>query len=183
MAKKSQRLFALVLAVLFFVTTVGFTGVIFWQMRQENNAVNDAQPLDNNQNENGLAGTQLADFTPVTEVTELQKVDLVEGTGPEVQAGAIITANYTGALASDGIIFESSLDSGQPFTAPLQLPTPENGGQGLIAGWVEGIPGMKAGGKRRLVIPYQLAYGEDGRPPVIPAKANLVFDIELISFE
>ncbi len=182
MARKTQRAFALIAAVLFLLTSVGFTGMVIWQMSQEDKAVNDAQP-QNNQQQGGLAGTPLAGFTPVASVPELQKVDLVEGQGAEVPGGATITANYTGAVASTGKIFESSLDSGQPFTAPLQLPTAENGGQGLIRGWVEGIPGMKVGGKRRLVIPYALAYGEEGSPPAIPAKADLVFDIELVSIQ
>lgn len=181
MAKKSQRVIALSAAVLFILTSVGFTGMVIWQMQQENQAVNDAQPLEEQQG--GLKGTQLQGFTPVAEVPELVKTDLAVGTGAEVKEGNTITANYTGAIASTGTIFESSLDSGQPFTAPLQVPTETNGGQGLIAGWVAGIPGMKEGGKRRLIIPASLAYGEQGRPPTIPPNTPLVFDIELISIK
>ncbi len=94
---------------------------------------------------------------------------MVPGTGPEVAKGGTVTAHYTGALAKDGTIFQSSKDSGKPFTAPLT---------GVIPGWQEGIPGMKVGGTRRLVIPASLAYG-DKATGTIPANSDLVFDIEL----
>ncbi|HVK17882.1 MAG TPA: FKBP-type peptidyl-prolyl cis-trans isomerase [Fimbriiglobus sp.] len=100
-----------------------------------------------------------------------------EGTGPEVQKGDTVTIHYTG-WTTDGMIFDSSrkeLSSrptdGKPATFPLG---------GLIKGWQEGVPGMKPGGVRRLYIPYPLAYGEQGRPPVIPQKADLVFEIEVV---
>jgi len=169
MARKTQRAFALTAAILFLLTSVGFTGMVIWQMSQEDQAMNDAQSQSQ---QTGLKGTQLADFTPVAEVNELQKIDLVEGTGPEVAAGATITANYTGAIASTGKIFESSLDSGQPVSFGLDQ---------VIPGWTQGVPGMKVGGKRRLVIPAPLAYGPQSPSPDIPANSALVFDIELIS--
>jgi FKBP-type peptidyl-prolyl cis-trans isomerase len=172
MAKKSQRIIALSAAILFILTSVGFTGAVIWQMQQENKAVNDAQPLE--QQQDGLKGTQLQGFTPVAEVTELQKIDLAVGTGAEVKEGATITANYTGAVASTGKIFESSYDSGQPVTFGLSQ---------VIPGWTQGVPGMKEGGKRRLVIPAALAYGAQSPSPDIPANAALVFDIELISIK
>ena len=120
-----------------------------------------------------LEGTQLVDFTPVNEVTELLKIDTVEGTGVEVPAGATVTVHYTGAVAATGTIFQSSKDFGDTISFPLS---------GVIAGWTEGVPGMKVGGTRRLVIPAEKAYGS--RPPFgsgIPADAALVFDIELIA--
>lgn len=173
MAKKRQRVAALVAAVLFLITTVGFTGLVIYQMKQENDAVNKAQP-EESQQQGGLAGTQLQGFTPVASVTELQKIDLQEGTGPVVPEGATITANYTGAVASTGKIFESSLDSGQPVSFGLNE---------VIPGWTQGVPGMKVGGKRRLVIPANLAYGEQSPSPDIPANSALVFDIEVISVQ
>jgi FKBP-type peptidyl-prolyl cis-trans isomerase len=115
------------------------------------------------------------DFTPVDKVAELQKIDLVEGTGEEVQPGATITAHYTGAVAASGEVFQSSRDFGKPITFGL--------GQ-VIQGWTEGVPGMKVGGKRRLLIPAEQAYG--ATPPYgsgIPANADLVFDIELVAIE
>lgn len=169
MAKKTQRAFALVAAVLFLLTSVGFTGMVIWQMSQEDKAVNNAQNSDAQQ---GLAGTQLEGFTPIAEVNELQKIDLVEGSGAVVSEGATITANYTGAVAATGKIFESSYDSGQPVTFSLSE---------VIPGWTQGVPGMKVGGKRRLVIPAALAYGAQSPSPDIPANAALVFDIELVA--
>jgi FKBP-type peptidyl-prolyl cis-trans isomerase len=98
--------------------------------------------------------------------------DAKVGTGKEVAPGAAVTIHYTGWLTDAGAtVFDSSLKRGQPAEFPLN---------NLIKGWQEGIPGMKVGGVRRLKIPYQLAYGEAGRPPVIPAKATLVFEIELL---
>ena len=103
----------------------------------------------------------------------LRYVDIKVGTGAEAAPGNSFTVHYTGWLASDGTKFDSSVDRGQPFTF-LQ------GAHGVIAGWDEGFDGMRVGGKRRLFIPYQLAYGDAGRPP-IPPKSDLIFDIELLA--
>lgn len=124
------------------------------------------------QKEKTMEGKPLADFTPIQTVTELQKIDLTPGTGEEVKPGDTITAHYTGAVAATGIVFQSSLDMGQPIAFSLD---------GVIKGWTQGVPGMKVGGKRRLIIPAELAYGAN--PPArsgIPANAALVFDIELV---
>jgi peptidylprolyl isomerase len=99
--------------------------------------------------------------------------DLQIGDGPSVPKGAAVVVHYKGTLKSDGTEFDSSYKRGQPAAFPLQ---------NLIKGWQEGIPGMKPGGKRKLTVPYALAYGENGRPPVIPPKADLVFEIELVDF-
>ena len=123
-----------------------------------------------------LQGKPLANFTPITTpVSELQIIDTVPGTGDAVPAGATITAHYTGATAADGTVFQSSHDSGNPVQFSLS---------GVIAGWTEGVPGMKVGGTRRLIIPAAKAYGAN--PPQgsgIPANADLVFDIELVSID
>ena len=119
-----------------------------------------------------MEGKPLADFTPTAEVKELQKIDITLGTGDEVKPGDTITAHYTGAVAATGTVFQSSLDMGQPIAFSLN---------GVIKGWTQGVPGMKVGGKRRLLIPAELAYGAN--PPSgsgIPANAALVFDIELV---
>jgi peptidylprolyl isomerase len=102
----------------------------------------------------------------------LQYVDLVEGTGPSPTAGQTMVVHYTGWL-TNGTKFDSSVDRGMPFQFPL-------GQHAVIAGWDEGVAGMKAGGKRQLIIPYALAYGEQGRPPTIPPKAVLIFEVELL---
>ena len=97
------------------------------------------------------------------------------GTGPVAEPNKVYEVAYTGWLAADGKKFDSSFD--HPDKKPIQFPQ----GRGrVIPGWDQGFEGMKIGGKRRLFIPYQLAYGAMGRAPVIPAKANLIFDIELV---
>ena len=121
-----------------------------------------------------LEGTKLANFTPVLIVPELQSTDVVVGTGDEVPVGATITAHYTGALVVDGTIFQSSHDFGDPVTFPLDR---------VIPGWTQGVPGMKVGGTRRLIIPAELAYGSASPSPNIPANSDLVFDIELVAIE
>jgi peptidylprolyl isomerase len=102
----------------------------------------------------------------------LRYVDTVIGTGPLAEQRKYYTVHYTGWL-TDGTKFDSSVDRGTPITFPY-------GAHQVIPGWDTGFQGMHVGGKRRLYIPYQLAYGETGRPPVIPAKADLIFDIELV---
>lgn len=123
-------------------------------------------------NNTPLEGTKLTNFTPLASVPELQITDVVEGTGDTVQPGATITAHYTGALVKDGTIFQSSHDFGDPVTFGLNQ---------VIAGWTQGVPGMKVGGTRRLVIPAAQAYGAQSPAPNIPPNSDLVFDIELVS--
>lgn len=125
--------------------------------------------MDNSQK---LEGTKLENFTPQGAVPELQIIDLVEGSGDAVPEGATITAHYTGALVADGTIFQSSHDFGKPISFPLA---------GVIPGWTKGVPGMKIGGTRRLVIPSHMAYGAASPAPNIPANSDLVFDIELVA--
>ena len=103
----------------------------------------------------------------------LRYIDTVIGTGPLAESRKYYTVHYTGWL-TDGTKFDSSVDRGTPITFPY-------GARQVIPGWDTGFEGMHVGGKRRLFIPYQLAYGETGRPPVIPAKADLIFDIELVA--
>jgi peptidylprolyl isomerase len=100
-------------------------------------------------------------------------IDTKIGTGELAHQKMWYTVHYTGYLP-DGSKFDSSLDRGEPISFPY-------GGHRVIQGWDTGFEGMRVGGKRRLFVPYQLAYGEAGRPPVIPVKAELIFDVELIS--
>jgi len=113
--------------------------------------------------------------TVVTTASGLQYEDIAAGDGEEAVAGKSVEVHYTGTLA-DGTKFDSSLDRRRPFGFKL-------GGGQVIKGWDEGVAGMKVGGKRKLVIPYQLAYGERGYPPVIPPRAELTFEIELLKVQ
>jgi len=110
-------------------------------------------------------------------VTEsgLKIIDIEVGTGAAVQAGQTAVVHYTGWLA-DGTKFDSSVDRGEPFAFAL-------GAGQVIPGWDEGVAGMQVGGKRRLIIPSDLAYGPQGYPPVIPPNAELTFDVELVEIQ
>jgi len=119
-----------------------------------------------------LEGTKLQDFEPRDHVSELEKIDITLGPGETVPAGATITAHYTGALVSDGTIFQSSHDFGRPISFGLNQ---------VIDGWKNGVPGMKVGGTRRLIIPAAQAYGSSSPSSNIAPNSDLVFDIELVS--
>ncbi len=112
---------------------------------------------------------------PTFSETGLGIIDIETGTGETPETGKLVAVHYTGWL-SDGTKFDSSLDRGTPFEFPL--------GEGrVIAGWDEGLATMKVGGKRRLIIPPELAYGESGSPPLIPPDSELTFDVELLEIK
>jgi peptidylprolyl isomerase len=167
-----------ILALLFLVTSAGFSILVIWQSRNQKKqeaqtaSVQSANKSSNTIGANKMQGTQLANFTTVSDVPTLISTDVVVGTGEEVKPGDTVTAHYTGAVAATGVIFQSSHDGpNQPVAFPLA---------NVIKGWTDGVPGMKVGGTRRLVIPADQAYGAN--PPGgsgIPANAPLVFDIEL----
>ena len=117
-------------------------------------------------------GTKLQNFEPRNSVEALEIIDIETGTGETVVAGATITAHYTGALCRNGIIFQSSHDFGDALTFGLDQ---------VIKGWTEGVPGMKVGGMRRLIIPSEKAYGSVRAAANIPPNSDLVFDIELVA--
>ena len=108
-------------------------------------------------------------------VTELVKADLKEGKGTAAKTGDTVSVHYTGTLLS-GKKFDSSLDRGEPFEFKL-------GAGAVIKGWDDGVVGMKPGGKRKLTIPADKAYGKSGRPPTIPPNSPLVFEIELLDIK
>jgi FKBP-type peptidyl-prolyl cis-trans isomerase len=108
-------------------------------------------------------------------VKELVKEDSKVGKGTAAKKGDTVKVHYTGTLM-DGTKFDSSVDRDEPFEFTL--------GEGaVIRGWDEGVVGMKPGGKRKLTIPSDMAYGPSGRPPTIPPNAPLKFDIELLEIE
>lgn len=114
--------------------------------------------------------------TPPQVLYSLRYVDITTGTGVLVPPQKFYTVRYTGWL-TDGTKFDSSFD--HPGQEPITFSA---GAHRVIPGWDTGFTGMRVGGKRRLYIPYQLAYGEAGREGAIPPKADLIFDIELVSF-
>jgi FKBP-type peptidyl-prolyl cis-trans isomerase FkpA len=111
----------------------------------------------------------------ITTKSGLKYVDQKVGEGPEVKSGDVVSVHYTGWL-KDGTKFDSSKDRGQPFSVPV-------GKKRVIAGWDEGLQGMKAGGKRKLIIPAELGYGARGAGGLIPPNAELTFEVELLKIQ
>lgn len=177
--KTHQRAMALTIALVFLATVLVSGGAVLWQIIQDNSNDNENSSGNGSSSESELSvedqgdtlqGTQLEDYSPREDVSNLEVVDIKEGDGQVVEEGATVTAHYTGALAKNGEIFESSKDGGEPVEFGLDQ---------VIQGWTEGVPGMKVGGVRRLIIPSEMAYGESGSPPAIGPNEPLVFDIEL----
>jgi peptidylprolyl isomerase len=123
-------------------------------------------------------GTMPAATGTPAQLFSLRFIDLKVGDGEEARPSmppdkvVFYTVHYTG-WTTDGTKFDSSVDRGEPIVFPIGL-------KRVISGWDTGFEGMRVGGKRRLIIPWQLAYGAAGHPPVIPEKADLIFDIELV---
>lgn len=189
MATKTGRSIAGFFAGLFIISAIAFPAAVIYALYQENQTKKQsssqtelsaeqkkaleeaANKQSKEKNVDQLQGKPLANFTPGGAITQLQSIDTTPGTGEAVKPGAEVTVDYTGAVASTGIVFQSSKDSGQKATFGLDQ---------VIKGWTQGIPGMKEGGTRRLLIPASLAYGAN--PPQgsgIPPNADLVFDVTL----
>ncbi len=107
---------------------------------------------------------------------KLEMKDLVQGKGRAIKTGDKVAVLYTGSL-TNGTVFDASKNHGnKPFEFTV-------GANQVIKGWDQGLVGMKAGGKRKLTIPSALAYGDGGRPPVIPPKSTLVFEVEVVEIK
>jgi FKBP-type peptidyl-prolyl cis-trans isomerase len=177
--RKRERVFAIVVAGLFVVTTFGLSFLVIWENTHSSTSTNGsdtssatAASSTSKSTSANAAGSKLSGFTPVATVNSLQITDLKTGTGQTAEAGDTVSVYYTGAVAATGVIFQST-QNGQPASLSLSS---------VIEGWSKGIPGMKVGGIRQLLIPADEAYGAN--PPSgsgIPANAPLVFNVTLVS--
>jgi FKBP-type peptidyl-prolyl cis-trans isomerase FkpA len=169
--KKRDRVIALAMALLFFAFASSLTiAIIVEAVASHNKTSNNNSNSSATSTAQSLVGTPLSNFTPVSNVPNLQATDTKVGTGPAVTASNTVTVDYTGAVAATGLIFQTTKGN-QPVSLSLSQ---------VIKGWQLGIPGMKVGGTRRLLIPAIDAYG--ATPPQgsgIPANAALVFDVTL----
>jgi len=121
------------------------------------------------------APAKVADADYKTMAGGLKVYDFKEGTGSSPQQGQTVVVHYTGWL-TDGRMFDSSLRKGNPFSFVL-------GAGQVIQGWDIGVATMKAGGRRQLVVPYELGYGEAGHPAGIPPRATLIFEVDLLEIK
>ena len=164
----TKSIFALTLIIIFF----GVAAFVFY--RKSNNT-NDTVNVGFNL---PVSSTPIPSPTPENTMVQmangLQIQDLKVGTGPEAKTGYAVAVNYLGTL-ENGTKFDSSYDRGQPFQFVL-------GAGQVIKGWDIGVAGMKVGGKRKLIIPPNLAYGERGIGP-IPPNSTLVFEVELLAVQ
>lgn len=168
--KKSTRILIIIIAI---VMAAGFLGtyvlmVMTQQEQSDPNYLQSQQDKERKEAQKGLTVDPTA-FKVDGEVKELQIIDKKVGTGAEVKATDTVRVHYKGTFAKDGTKFDSSYDRGEPATFAVSE---------VIEGWQKGIPGMKVGGERRLIIPAAMAYGEMGNS-VIPPNTDLVFEVEL----
>lgn len=170
----TQRAFALSLAILFLVTTIGFSAYVIWEMfSKKDNQSSTSQKKETAANESQQPKEHMKDFQPMgdTRVTELKVTNITVGTGAEATEKSTVKVEYTGALTKDGTIFDSTdTRGGEPAEFALD---------GVIPGFKQGIVGMKVGGERQILIPASLGYGDQGSAS-IPANSDLVFNVKLI---
>lgn len=183
----SQRVTIWIIAVVMALGSIGFYFLIILQNESDKQQASQQQTQQQQaieaqkkqqeetlKSKQPLPGYETAPFDAKA-VTTLTKEDLVAGTGEEVPKGAKVKVNYMGWLP-EGKLFDSSNTNGTVTPIELSL-------DGVIDGWKEGVPGMKVGSKRKLVIPAAQAYGEQGSPPIIPGNTPLTFILEVTSIE
>lgn len=158
---------------------VGGLGVYFMIIMQNNSSqaqqAADQAKVDAAQAQSLAQVAQTQDTTAYKvdgKVAQLQAQDLKVGDGTTVKAGDSIKVHYKGTIAQTGVKFDSSYDRGEPIDISLN---------NVIPGWQQGVPGMKVGGKRRLIIPASLAYGDQSPSPSIPKNSDLVFELEVLA--
>lgn len=166
-----KYLFATIFLVIFAV--IGGIAVFATKNPPQNQALATASPTATI--EATAEPTATASAKPAMQTDKLIIQDEKVGTGVEAVAGKKVTVNYLGTL-TDGTKFDSSYDRGTPFSFTL-------GAGEVIAGWDQGVAGMKVGGKRKLTIPASLGYGAAGAGGVIPPNATLIFEVELLKVE
>lgn len=165
----------IVIGIIALTMTVGTLGAYFIIILQNKDASSQAQ-----QSTTPHLSVDATAYKVTGTVKALQTTDLTVGTGDVAKVGDTIRVHYKGTIAQTQQKFDSSYDRGEPVT--LKLSDPDSQGNGVIKGWVEGVPGMKVGGKRRLVIPANLAYGSSGSSDgSIPPNTDLVFEVELLA--
>lgn len=185
MAKLATRISALVIALLFLITSVGFSVLVIMQSNQQSDKDKQAEEIQKafqeQQNQQGacsidqVAGQKQKEpavYKPKGDVTKLEVTDIKVGGGQEVKAGDCLQVKYLGSLAKDGTKFDGNFE--QDLLLKFQVGTGS-----VIPGWDQGLIGMKVGGERRLVIPSDLAYGDQATGN-IPAGSDLVFDVVLL---
>ena len=159
--------------VIFGSITVGIiliAGVVLMSQFKTQPAVAENQPIK-------IASSSVPkELNMVESTTGLKYEDEVVGSGDIAEPGQKVTVHYTGWLYPTGEMFDSSKNHGSPFSFPL-------GAGRVIAGWDQGVKGMKVGGKRILIIPPDLGYGAYGAPPSIPPDATLKFEVELLAVQ
>jgi len=158
------------IAVIGIIMVAGTLGTYFFIILQQKDPISaEAQLPDQQQSKQTVDPTA---YRVEGNVVELKTEDIRAGDGAEVKPGDTVQVNYKGTIAQTGVKFDSSYDKGEPATFGLD---------GVIAGWQEGMAGMKVGGKRRLIIPSDKAYGSQAIPGILPANSDLVFEVELLS--
>ncbi len=170
---KYQRIIIWVITAALVVGTLGAYFIVILQNNSSNKTSTTSQAAsdtDTTTKQEELPVDPTA-FKVEGKVTQLQVVDEKAGTGVGVKVGDSVRVHYKGTIAQTGAKFDSSYDRGEPATFSLSQ---------VIPGWSQGMQGMQVGGKRRMIIPSDLAYGAQGNGPV-PANADLVFEVELLA--